>query len=78
MSSKLVLVINAGPKIQSNTHTFLTLKHAGVEGGGFCPLGADIASISSIFIKNGESCLMSAFTKISFGKLRMTEIGPSG
>ena len=26
----------------------------------------------------GESCLMSAFTKIFFGKIRMIEMGPRG
>jgi hypothetical protein len=57
----------------------VTLKLAG--GGGFCQLSTDIACIPSIFIKTsqilfGESCLMSAFTKKFFGKLRMIEIGP--
>jgi hypothetical protein len=42
-----------------------------------------MACIPSIFIKTsqivfGESCLMSAFTKIFFGKLWMIEIGPRG
>jgi hypothetical protein len=47
------------------------------EGGGCgSPSGADIACIPSIFIKAsqlffGESCLMSAFTKFFFEKLRM-------
>ena len=52
-------------------------------GGQNGPLDTDSKCIPSIFIKPsqfffGESCLMSAFTKISFGKLRMTEIGPRG
>ena len=44
----------------------------------------DVACIPSIFIKTsqifffGESCLMSAFTKNFFEKLRMIEIGPRG
>ena len=61
----------------------LTLNEA--EGGGVqkCPLDTDKASIPSIFIKTSQnilciSCLMSAFTKIFFGKLRMIEIGPRG
>ena len=52
----------------------------GVQNG---PLDTDKACIPSIFIKTsqlffGESCLMSAFTKKCFEKLRMIEIGPRG
>jgi hypothetical protein len=41
-----------------------------------------MACITSILIKTsqkiGESCLISAFTKKFFGKVRMIEIGPRG
>ena len=55
-------------------------------GGGEgqkCLLDTDKTCIPSIFIKTsqivfGESCLMSAFTKNIFEKLRMIEIGPRG
>ena len=45
--------------------------------------GIDMACIPSIFIKTSqfffdESCLISAFTKIFFGKLRMLKVGPRG
>ena len=55
----------------------------GVGVGGIHPSSMDMACIPSIFIKTfkfffGESGLMSAFTKIFFGKLRMIEIGPRG
>ena len=45
--------------------------------------GMDMACIPSIFIKTSqiffdESCLISAFTKIFFGKLRMLKVGPRG
>ena len=69
-----------------NSVLMLTLKDAvgvGV-GGQKCPLETDDACIPSIFIKTsqffffGERCLISAFTKIQFGKLRMIEIGRRG
>ena len=60
----------------------LTLTDA---GGGVQndPLDTDKACIPSIFIETsqiffGESCLMSAFTKNFFEKLRVLEIGPRG
>jgi hypothetical protein len=68
-------------QIENIVKASLTLKHAG--GGGFCPESTDMACISSIFIKTSqfffdESCLISAFTKKFFGKLRMVEVGPRG
>ena len=57
-----------------------------MRGGGVQndPLDTDKACIPSIFIETsqivffGESCLMSAFTKKFFEKLRVLEIGPRG
>ena len=59
----------------------LTLKDVG--GGQNDPLVTDKACMPSIFIKTPqiffyESCVISAFTKIFFEKLRMIEIGPRG
>ena len=59
----------------------LTLKDAG--GGQNDPLVTDKACMPSIFIKTpqiffDESCVISAFTKNFFEKLRMIEIGPRG
>ena len=58
----------------------LTLKDA---GGQNDPLVTDKACMPSIFIKTPQfffdkSCVISAFTKIFFEKLRMIEIGPRG
>ena len=52
-------------------------------GGWFNPSSMDMACIPSIFIKTSqfffdESCLISAFTKIFFGKLRTLKLGPRG
>ena len=58
----------------------LTLKDAG--GGQNDPLVTEKTCMPSIFIKTPqiffyESCVISAFTKKFFEKLRMIEIGPS-
>ena len=59
----------------------LTLKDAG--GGQNDPLVTEKTCMPSIFIKTpqiffDESCVISAFNKKFFEKLRMTEIGPRG
>jgi hypothetical protein len=52
-------------------------------GGGILPTEYEYGLYSFNLLSNifkkffSESCLMSAFTKIFFGNLRMIEIGPS-
>ena len=66
----------------AHSNETLTLKDVG-GGAQNDPLVTDKACMPSIFIKTpqiffDESCVISAFTKKFFEKLRMIEIGPRG